>query len=182
MPCWPDIWSAIWEFRWRAFVYFPVILAGLAIWAPRLRRRWLRYTVRALGICMAIPAVSLALMALVFETTALPPQYKTAASPNGVYQARLEYDAGFLGRDYSEVTVSKYGCCRHLPALNLQGPSSMDSIQMKWPDDHHLRIFYVYMGSGYGSATCHPNVDGVKVTCIPLPPNTNGAAEAAPSH
>jgi hypothetical protein len=180
MFCWYGIWSAIQHYFGFAIACLLLTLAGLAIWAPRLQPRWLRYTVRAIGICVAIPASLLVLLGAFVVFGATPAQYKIVSSPADTYQARQEYDAGFLGRDFSEVTIKKHGCCWRYRAFALRNPSSLGNIHLKWLDDHHLQISYIYFGPGYGSATCRSSVDGVKVTCIALPPNTNGAAEAAP--
>lgn len=181
MFCWYNLWKATQHYIPFAIACLPALLAGLAIWAPRLQPRWLRYSVRAIGICIAIPAVLLVFLAALFVFGAAPAQYKTVSSPTGMYQARQEYDAGFLGRDFSEVTIKKHDCCWRYRAFTLENPGSLGSIRLKWLGDHHLRISYLYMGPGYGSAKCYAKVDGIAVTCIPLAPNSNGAASAAPS-
>jgi hypothetical protein len=89
----------------------------------------------------------------------------TVASPNGSHDAKLTYKAGFLGRDFSMVEITKKGCCQHFRAYTYAGPSDLDSTTVIWVDDSHLRIKYTLDPDR--NQHCESHVTDVTVICEP---------------
>jgi hypothetical protein len=56
--------------------------------------------------------------------------------------ATLVYQAGFLGRDQTEVRLKRAGCCRQITVFWHAGSSALDDPKVDWQDTHHLRILY----------------------------------------
>ncbi len=148
MPCWPDVWRRITHslptVRDLGFALGYVGLVALLLWAPRVRKPWLRIASRILGAASLVPvAILLPALALGFMLRAgdPPTQVRTVRSTDG-QEATLRYDAGFLGRDYTEVTLKRSGCCQHDPVFWHAGPSWFDDVQIEWLDNRHLHLTY----------------------------------------
>ena len=69
-----------------------------------------------------------------------PPACKVVRSPDG-HEARLCYQAGFLGRDFTEVSLKAPGCCRHVVFAH-SGPGAIEDTELLWRDNSHLQIRY----------------------------------------
>jgi hypothetical protein len=119
-------------------------LVVFLLWAPLTHRLWLRNTSRVLGVLGLIPAGLLFLALLM--TGGLPgqgvPEEKRIIQSADGQVARLIYQAGFLGRDHTEVTLKRNGCCQHIRAFWHSGPSTFDDPRVDWLDNRHLRIVY----------------------------------------
>jgi glucan phosphoethanolaminetransferase (alkaline phosphatase superfamily) len=100
MPCWPDLWNEILRLRFLIGVLFALVLLIFMLWAPRIKWRWLRISLRVVAGVAAILIVPVAGLALLFVATDAKPEYRTVNSPTGLHQATLMYHAGFLGRDF----------------------------------------------------------------------------------
>jgi hypothetical protein len=74
--------------------------------------------VLGIGLVIALPAILFA--ALAFDNP--PAEVRVVKSPSGE-QAKLSYQAGFLGRDRTEVIVKTNNCCRHILAFWHAGPT-----------------------------------------------------------
>lgn len=121
-----------------------IAFIGLLIWAPRLRKRWQRITSRVIGGLGAAPlvvALPTVLFGMALASGNPPTKSRVVKSPDGE-EATLNYSAGFLGRDYTEVTLKRSGCCRHIPVFSHNGPSSFEDPQIEWVDNKHLRITF----------------------------------------
>lgn len=92
-------------------------------------------------------------------------QHRTVVSPNESHDAKLTYQAGFLGRDFSIVEVTKKGYCQHFTAYEYAGPSDLESTTVIWVDDTHLRIKYSLDPDGI--QRCESHVTDVTVICEP---------------
>ena len=148
LPCLPDIWQHI-----RDDAPAIGLLAGLCIygagviyllWSPRVQRKKLRLALRITGALALLPllvALPAMLFGLLLASGNPPAQTRTILSPNGK-QAELTYQAGFLGRDYTEVTVKEPGCCRQVRVFWHSGPSDFVDPRVRWTDDTHLVIQY----------------------------------------
>jgi hypothetical protein len=145
-----------------------IALVSLLIWAPRLRRRWQRITSRVIGGLGAAPLV-VALPAVLFGVALAsgnpPTKSRVVKSPTGE-EATLNYSAGFLGRDYTEITLKKAGCCRHVPIFSHNGPSSFDDPQVEWMDNKHLHITFHTRPDD--PQHCEQHVESTFITCTAL--------------
>jgi hypothetical protein len=142
MPCWPDLWNTLIEFRWLAWPLLFVLLAALLIWAPAIEWRWLRIALRFVGGAMAFCVVVVVFVAILINWGGAATERRKVISPNGSHIAMLTYRAGFLGRDSSRVEITKKGCCQHFTAYLYYGPSYLDGTSLVWLDDTHLEIGY----------------------------------------
>lgn len=171
-PCWPQIWDVFVHIRWDLIALI-VAVPGLMLyllWAPGVRRKWMKNTFRFIGgliagcLLVASPAV---LLGVLFAAGNPPSQYRSFSSPDGRYTARLEYDAGFLGRDYSEVTVKTRDCCRRIRVFSYDGPSDMTTMHLKWLSDTRLQV--TYNGDTDRYQTCTEHSGSLTVACVRMP-------------
>ena len=173
MPCWPDLWlhlKNLLPLLATAFgVLFYIALAILFVWAPRLKTRWKVITSRVIGILCLAPLV-IALPAILFGialgNSSPPARTRTVRAPRGE-EARLSYQAGFLGRDYTEVTLKRPACCKHTVVFWHQGPSWFDDTKLEWLDNEHLQISYHSRPDD--PQHCDQNLRDITVICKPSP-------------
>jgi hypothetical protein len=176
MLCWPDLWNRAVEFRWVAWPILVLVVIVLLIWAPGIKIRWLRISLRLVGGAAALFAVVLLSFPLMLIAGQPEPEYRTFISPTGSHAATLKYSAGFLGRDFSTVKVTKKGCCQHFTAYEYLGPSFADATVLSWDDESHLRIRYRFDPARYQQ--CESRVADVVVICEAIGAGKNqGASE-----
>jgi hypothetical protein len=82
-------------------------------------------------------------------------------------EAKLSYDGGFLGRDYTEVRLKRTGCCRHVVVFWHSGPSEFDDPKIEWLDNRHLRITYHTRRDD--PQHCEQKMGDIAVACISSP-------------
>jgi hypothetical protein len=148
VPCWPDVWNHI-KLELPQVAFFASAIGYLALmvlllWAPKLRRRWLRITSRVLGVVATVPLIVLGpafLLGLMLASGNPPTVNRTVRSQSG-QEARVSYNAGFLGRDYTEVTLKSPSCCRHTRIFWHAGPSFSEDVKVDWVDSQHLHLTY----------------------------------------
>jgi hypothetical protein len=173
MPCWPEVFDHIRRVLpfWGDAVW-SVALVVFLLWAPVIQRRWLRNTSRILGL-LAATGLGLAFAALLMigglPGQGVPEEKRVIRSADGqmatlIYQARFLGQAGFLGRDRTEVTLKRDGCCRHIVVFWHGGPSSFDDPRVDWLDNRHLRI--EYHARGGDSDHCEGALADIAITCI----------------
>ena len=172
MPCWPDVWEHIKrELPQAGFIVFAIgylVLVVLLLWAPRLRKRWHRIASRLLGVAAVVPLAILGpalFLGLLFASGNPPTVYRTVRSQNG-QEATVSYNAGFLGRDYTEVALKSPCCCRHTRFFWHGGPSSLDDVQVEWVDDEHLHLSYHARPTD--AVHCEQKVENVTIVCTSL--------------
>jgi hypothetical protein len=186
--CWPDVWDHV-----KSFLPVLGVLSSLLacvtvvvflLWAPKTRKRWLLITSRIIGAAGAVPLgfVLIAVLFAVLLNSGNPPtRTRIVQSPDG-QQAKLSYDAGFLGRDSTTVTVKHAGCCRHTVVFWHEGPSWLDDPKIEWLDNRHLRISYHTRPDD--PQHCEQQVWNIAVVCISSPwpdsPATTSAQPAKP--
>jgi hypothetical protein len=81
-----------------------------------------------------------------------------------VYRATVRYQAGFLGRDYTTVKVTKTDCCTHHMAYECAGPAEPNSTILSWIDDSHLQIEY-RADPGLLHQHCETHVEKITIVC-----------------
>ena len=101
MPCGPDLWSRA---SGLALPCLVLVVIVVLLWAPAVGWRWLRIVLRMVGGAAAILVLVLVSIGWLFSGK---PEYRTLDSPNGLNRATLEYESGFLGRDFSSVALTK---------------------------------------------------------------------------
>jgi hypothetical protein len=168
MPCWPDFWEQNrGVLPWLGgFLLLPnyAAVACFLLWVPR-RKGPGRTLVRIVGglalapILVAIPPLSLAAL---FVAGDPPTQTRVVRSADG-RQAELHYNAGFLGRDQTDVTLTRPASCGHIQVMWHAGPSAFQDPKIVWLDNRHLRIWY-HARPG-DPAECMGRVGDVSVTC-----------------
>jgi hypothetical protein len=145
-----------------------IAIVTLLLWAPKLRKRWLRVASRILGVAAAalvvivLPAV---LLGLAMAMGKPPTKTRMVQSQDG-QEARVSYDAGFLGRDHTAVALKRTGSCRHITVFWHAGPSSLNDVNIEWLDGRHLRLTY-HARSG-DPQHCEQRVGDVTIICTSL--------------
>jgi hypothetical protein len=172
MPCWPDIWEHVKRELPRLGVFAAAIgyvaLVVLLFWAPKLRKRWLRIASRVLGVAAAVPLAFLGpafFLGLLLASGNPPTATRIVYSQNG-QEARLSYDSGFLGRDYTEVALKTPSSCRHTAIFWHDGPSSLEDVQVDWIDNEHLQL--KYHARPTDPVHCEQKVGQVAIVCTSL--------------
>jgi len=173
VPCWPDLWQHFKNLLPLMGVIASIVLytalSCLLLWAPRLRTRWKRITSRVLGVvCLAplVVALPAIVLGLALGSSGPSARTRTVRSSNG-REARLRYEAGFLGRDYTEITLKRPGCCRHTVVFWHQGPSWFDDAKIDWLDNQHLRISYHTRSDD--PQHCDQQLDDITIACTSMP-------------
>ncbi len=173
MPCWPDLWrhlrNSLPLLATALGLLLYIALAISLVWAPRLQTRWKLITSRVIGVvCLAplVIALPAILFGLVLGISNPPAQMRTVSSPRGE-QACLHYQAGFLGRDYTEVTLKRPGCCQHTVIFWHQGPSWFNDPKLEWLDNQHLQISYHSRPDD--PQHCDQHLGDVTIVCKPRP-------------
>lgn len=164
MPCWPDLWSRILGLRWMAWPAPVVAVIVLLIWAPGVRWRWLRIVLRVVGGTAALCMLVIVGLGMALDSGNPKAQTHTVTSPNGSHDATLTFEAGFLGRDFSRVEITKRGCCQHFTAYEYAGPSDSQGTTVAWVDDAHLQIEYRADPNRYQH--CESHVADVSIICV----------------
>jgi hypothetical protein len=146
----------------------PMLHSALLLWAPNVRKRWMRIMSRILGVAAIVPG--LIMLPAVFLGFLLamgnPPTATRIVRSQDGQEAEVSYDAGFLGRDYTHVALKFTGCCRHVTAFWHGGPSSLDDVNVEWLDNRHLRLRY-HVRSG-DQQHCEQRVGDVTIVCESL--------------
>ncbi len=181
MVCWPDVWEhmkrelPLIEVWVSLFAY--LMLVGLLLWAPKLKKPWMKITSRLLGF-VAIAPLPLLIFGIMLGSGSPPMQNRMVKSLNGA-EATLNYEAGFLGRDFTEVLLKKNGCCRHRQIFWYAGPGYFDSTQMQWIDNNHLQISHHARISD--PVHCEQISENIVITCTrlqwPISPASGDSSE-----
>ncbi len=181
MPCWPDLWlhlrTLLPLLTTAVAVLLYIALAILLVWAPRLQTRWKVITSRVIGVACLAPLVIASpaiLLGLALGNSGPPAQMRAVQSPRGE-EARLSYEAGFLGRDYTEVTLKQPACCRHTVVFWHQGPSWFNDPKVEWLDNQHLQISYHSRPDD--PQHCEQQLRDITIICKPSPLASGPPAE-----
>jgi hypothetical protein len=161
------------EFTERIVLYSALlgnlVLAGIigvsAFYLVRIRlanRRWLTACLRSCGALLVL-VLAFPLLWMVGDFGYKP---KVFVSPDSQHIAAYTYEAGFLGRDMTVVTVrGKWSIWRE-EAYVYEGPSDWGDTEVHWVDDKRLAIRYFSDATRFQK--CKAKVAGVTVDCVPL--------------
>jgi hypothetical protein len=170
MPCWPDVWESVKSYLPMLGVLSSLLayvaVVALLLWAPRIRKRWMLIASRILGVAAGVPliiAISSVLFGLLLASGNPPTRTRIVQSADGE-QAKLSYDADFLGRDHTEISVKHTGCCRHIVVFWHAGPSWFDDPKIEWLANRHLRL--TYHARPGDPQHCEQQVGDIAIACI----------------
>lgn len=145
MPCWGELWQNIRDEAPMIGVLLGLVawllVAVVLLWAPRIHNRKFRWASRFGGAVVLLPLVIVLpalLLGFALASGNPPAQSRVISSPRGM-QAAVTYNAGFLGRDFTKVTL-KGGRCQNATVFWHAGPSDFVDPQVQWVDDQHLTI------------------------------------------
>jgi hypothetical protein len=130
--------------------------------AYRIRRNWLRITLRVVGVFLVVPTVLSCLIAGCSLADTNRP--RVVISPDGSRVADYTYEAGFLGRDFSGVTVRLSKSIHPEEAYFYFGPSEWEGTTVRWLDNRNLEIGYHPDRDGR-TQQCNPQAAGVEIHC-----------------
>lgn len=148
MPCWAEVGQ---HFQAEAprlsvlpgfFLYGSVVV--LLLRAPRVAGKRLRLTCRMAGIAGPLPLLVLfpAMRFGLLLASGDPPARTRLIASSTQERATLVYQAGFVGRDYTEVRLKQPGCCQHTRVFWHSGPGDFTDPQVEWIGANRLRIRY----------------------------------------
>jgi hypothetical protein len=129
----------------------------------------MRITSRVVGILAALPIVLLLPAFTLGLGLALwnpAPQSRIVLLPNG-HEAKVIYNAGFLGRDYTEVVLKRNDCCQHTTVLWHAGPGWFADTNVQLIDNNHLRL--TYHSRRDDPQHCESQVGDIKIVCVSSP-------------
>jgi hypothetical protein len=140
-----------------------VAAATFYLFRGRSVRKWLRVCMRITGGILVLPLAICVLMLLGMAASASRP--RILVSPDSQHIAEFTYQAGFLGRDFTLVSVRrKWSLVRH-NAYRYAGPSDWSGTEVRWVDNEHLLIRYTEDSEGR-SQVCSSKAEDVFVQCI----------------
>jgi hypothetical protein len=169
MPCWPDVWNVFLTLKWFVDgVALFVAALVLLLWAPGVKSRGLRISLRIVGGIIGSITIVVVAFGILLDSNDPGPQYRTLRSPDGGHTATLMYDSGFLGRDFSSVKLTRGTCCKHFTVYEYAGPSDITGTTVTWIDSSHLQI--TYYSDPDRNQHCEARVADVTIICKPLEP------------
>ena len=141
---------------------FAVIAAATVyLFGVRLHRRWLKICTRTAAAVLVLPLIlTLLLLIGMVGCTSRP---RILVSPDAQHVAAYTYDAGWLGRDTTFVTVRKKWGIRPEVVYQYAGPSEWSSTQVRWLSNDRLVIQYEPEQS---PQVCKTEAAGVLVQCV----------------
>lgn len=141
-------------------------VAAATVYLLRARsvRKSLRVCMRIIGGILVLPLALCALLLLMMIACTSRP--RVLVSPDSQHIAEYSYEAGFLGRDSTFVSVRRKWSLLRDNAYWYAGPSDWSRTEVRWLDNEHLLIRYAEDGEGR-SQHCTGKAAGVLVQCIP---------------
>jgi hypothetical protein len=154
------------------FVRLLVILAAFSaairyLFRARSVRKWLRVCMRLAGGILILPLALCLLMMLVMVACVSRP--RVLVSPDSRHVAEYSYEAGFLGRDLTVVSVRRNWSLLGDDAYRYAGPSDWSGTEVRWLNNEHLLIRYTEDMRGHFQR-CINSAGSVLVECIADPP------------
>lgn len=138
------------------------LIVTVFLLACRIRRDWLRITLRVMGVFLVVPTILSCLIAGCSLADSHRP--RVVISPDGSRVADYAYEAGFLGRDFSGVTVRLSKSIHPEEAYFYFGPSDWEGTTVRWLDNRNLEIGYHPDPDGR-TQQCNAQAAGVEIHC-----------------
>jgi hypothetical protein len=148
----------------KLLVIIGVIAAAVVyLFRVSVGRQWLRISTRIVGALLVLPLVAALLLLLLMVACDTRP--RVLVSPDSQHVAEYSYEAGFLGRDSTSVTVRKKWSVFPDVAYQYAGPSDWTSTEVRWLSNERLLVRY--SGDGEGRfQECKAEAAGIVVQCI----------------
>jgi hypothetical protein len=141
--------------------------ATIYLFRARSVRKWLRICMRITGGILVVPLALSVVMLLMMVACSSRPQ--VLVSPDSQHIAEYSYEAGFLGRDSTFVSVRRKWSLLPRDVYWYDGPSDWSGTEVRWLDNQHLLIRYTEDQRGH-SQHCSRKAADVLVQCIADPP------------
>lgn len=144
------------------------ILASAIVYLFRARsvRTWLKLCMRISGGILILPLFVCVLLLLAMVACSSRP--RILVSPDSQHVAEYSYEAGFLGRDYTFVSVRRNWSLIRSDVYRYAGPSDWSGTEVRWIDNEHLLIRYTQDGRDHFQQ-CGREAAGILVQCVADP-------------
>ena len=128
------------------FVKVLVVLGAIAgtilyLFTVRFVQQWLTICTRIAGAVLLLPLVFV-LLVLLLMLVGDHPRPRVLVSADSLHIAEYSYEAGFLGRDSTVVTVRKKWSIFPDMAYQYQGPSDWTGTEVLWMANDRLLVRY----------------------------------------
>lgn len=155
---------------WLPFVALGALalfLGAGAVFLLRVRlakRKSVRFCTRLTGAFLLLPTtVAFLLLIGMAACTSRP---RIFVSPDSSYIAEYRYDAGFLGRDSTLITVRKrWGLSEHT-VYEYEGPSDWAGTEVRWLGNNRLLV--AYHPDPHRFQECKAAVATITVQCVAI--------------
>jgi hypothetical protein len=150
------------------FIKLLVIIGVIAVavfylFRVRFIRLWLRLCARIAGALLVLPLVAALLLLLLMVACDSRP--RVLVSPDSNHVAEYRYEAGFLGRDSTSVTVRKRWSIFPDVVYQYAGPSDWTDTEVRWLSNEQLLVRYTPDGEGRFQQ-CQTGGAGIVVQCV----------------
>ena len=141
------------------------VIAAAVFYSFRVRfsRGWATICTRVGGAILLLPLVAALLLLLLMVACNTRP--RVLVSPDQQHVAEYFYQAGFLGRDSTLVTVRKKWSIIPDVAYQYAGPSDWTGTEVRWLSNKQLLVQYSADEAG-SFQRCAPLAAGVLVQCV----------------
>ncbi len=148
----------------KLLVIIGVMAAGVFyLFRVRLIRLWVRLCTRIAGALLLLPLV--AALLLLLSMVAYNARPRVIVSPDSRHVAEYSYEAGFLGRDSTFVTVRKRWSIFPDVVYQYAGPSDWTGTEVRWLSNEQLLVRYRPDGEGRFQQ-CQTGAAGIVVQCV----------------
>jgi hypothetical protein len=129
---------------------------------PLAKRNWVKFCTRLTGVFLVLPTTAAFLLLIGMSACASRP--RIFVSPDSSYIAEYRYDAGFLGRDSTLVTVRKRWAFSEHTVYEYEGPSNWAGTEVRWLGNNRLLV--EYHPDPHRFQECKTAVATITVRCV----------------
>src|ERR1051326_2207628 len=152
-----------------AFIKILVVLGILVVattylFRARSMRKWLRVGMRVSGGILVLPLILCMVLLVVMAACTSRP--RIIVSPDSKHIAEYSYEAGFLGRGSTFVSVRSKWSLLPVNAYWYAGPSDWLGTEVRWLDNKHLLIRYQQDDRDHPQHCRNGNGADVFVKCV----------------
>lgn len=144
-----------------------LVIGTVYLFRARSMRRWLRVCMRVGGGVLVLPLAFCVLFLIAMAACSTRP--RIILSPDSRHIAEYRYQAGFLGRDSTFVSVRRKWSVLAVEAYRYAGPSDWSGTEVRWLDNEHLLIRYSREGGDHPLHCDNRIIAGVFVECVAEP-------------